>query len=153
MRQRQYLIWTVAPETDPEPEPDADKIPLGRDIIPRVDETPRSNERSPIHVQLQESRKTYMSILLQDPGDGFGVTTVQVVDALLTLRLSPFIPKRQQKLAQQAYNKAVKWVIARPPIGVYGGGNSKFSFQFDFGDPMNNWRFDIDIFAVHHLKR
>lgn len=106
-----------------------------------------------MRVQLQEqaNRRTihHASLPLLDQ-TGSRVTTAQVIDALRQLRHSGVIPKAQQAGATAALDRAVRFVLSRPPAGISQAVSK--SFYFDPQTPGNSWRFDIENIVGTNLK-
>jgi hypothetical protein len=80
-----------------------------------------------------------------------GVTTQQLVAALLDLRQRGAIPRREQPQANAALANAMKWIDMRPPEGV--SGRFSKSFYFNPANPGKSWRFDIEGLSGYNLRQ
>ena len=94
-----------------------------------------------VQVQQQVGGKTVHHASRVVSADG-GVTTAQLQEALIHLRWSAAIPKREAARADAALARALQWTDARPPSGV--AGRFSKSFYFDPQRPRESWRFDIE---------
>lgn len=101
--------------------------------------------RASMRVQLQEQRNRrtihHASVPLFDR-TGSGVTSAQVIEALRQLRHSGLIPRGQHFIADAALDRAVRFVLSRPPTGISQAVSK--SFYFNPHTPGNSWRFDIE---------
>ena len=116
----------------------------------RDQERRKKSDEFPGKVQLQRGELELGAILLRDEGDG--VTTAKTIAALNQLLASSLPSNKAEfvRAAAVAHANAVRWVEARPPYGV-PSDNYRFFFPPPYGDV--NWRFDIQFFRGHHLKR
>ncbi|MGH2615961.1 MAG: hypothetical protein ACRDJC_12025 [Thermomicrobiales bacterium] len=112
----------------------------------------RAGSEGAIRLQLQQQHggRTihHASQVLRADG---GVAVEQLEVALRKLHGSDAIPGREQAGADAALAKAIRWVAARPPAGVFGRFSK--SFYFDPLNPRESWRFDVEGLSGSNLRR
>ncbi len=105
-----------------------------------------------MRIQLQEQRggRTFhhASEVLEDEA---GVSVRRATQALRRLRGLDVIPASERSRADDALERALRWVRARPPAGV--SGRFSRSFYFSPTAPGQSWRFDIEGLYGTHLQR
>ncbi len=115
-------------------------------------QSPAERPRMIVQLQQQSQSKTIHHATIQlFAEDGAEVTTQQVITALHQLHTHPMLPRtnKLQTQADEALQRAVRWVHQRPPTGV-SSANRSWSFYFNPKDLHNTFRYDmINIIGVN----